>query len=89
MKFVVVTIFPELFDNFIETSIIKKAIIKEKIDIQVIDLRCYLKNKEKVDSYQLGGGKGMVLKFPPLVRAARELKKQGYKIYGMCPQGVV
>lgn len=89
MKFVVVTIFPELFDNFIETSIIKKAIIKEKINIKVIDLRSYLKNNEKVDSYQLGGGKGMVLKFPPLVRAAKDLKKQGYKIYGMCPQGVV
>lgn len=88
MNFIVVTIFPELFDNFLDTSIIKNAIKSEKIEVKVVNLRNYLKNKEKVDSYQLGGGKGMVLRFPPLLRAVKDLKKQGYKIYGMCPQGV-
>lgn len=56
MKFSVLTLFPEMFDSF-KASIIKRAIAKELIEIELINIRDYSKNKhKKVDDRPFGGG---------------------------------
>ena len=62
MRITIMTIFPEMFEGFLNTSIIKKARLKNIVDIQVADFRQFTKDKHnRVDEYPFGGGQGMVL----------------------------
>ena len=47
MKFVVLTLFKEMFDAFVSTSIIKRAIDKDIVSIDVLDIRDFTKDKHK------------------------------------------
>ena len=88
MKIDILTIFPEMFDSFLTTSIIKRAIEKKKVDIQIHDIRKYSKDKhKKVDDYGYGGGKGMVLMPEPIFDAVEDLKSDYSKVLLMTPQG--
>ena len=67
MKITILTLFPEMFEGFMTTSIIKKAILKEIVEIEMIDIRAYTKNKHtRVDDYPFGGGQGLVLMVQPV-----------------------
>lgn len=78
-----------MFDGFIKTSIIKRAIDNKKIDITIHDIRKYSKDKhKKVDDYGYGGGKGMVLMPEPIFDAVDDLKKENTKVILMTPQGI-
>lgn len=69
-KFIVLTLFKEMFDGFLSTSVIKKAIDEEKVSVDVIDIRDFSLNKhKKVDFPPYGGGSGMVMSCEPLSRA--------------------
>ena len=58
MKIDILTIFKEMFDGFLNTSIIKRAIQNKYVDIQIHDIRKYSKDPhKKVDDYGYGGGK--------------------------------
>ena len=62
MKFDVLTLFPEMFD-ILNQSIIGKAIEKNLIDVHLINIRDFSKDKhKKVDDTPYGGGAGMVMK---------------------------
>ena len=89
MKIDILTIFPEMFEPFIKTSIIKRAIESKKVNIQIHDIRKYSKDKhKKVDDYAYGGGKGMVLMPQPIFDAVDDLKEKHSKILLMTPQGI-
>lgn len=69
-RFIVLTLFKEMFDGFLSTSVIKKAIDEEKVSVDVIDIRDFSLNKhKKVDFPPYGGGSGMVMSCEPLSRA--------------------
>lgn len=69
-KFIVLTLFKEMFDGFLSTSVIKRAIDEEKVGVDVIDIREFSLNKhKKVDFPPYGGGSGMVMSCEPLSRA--------------------
>jgi tRNA (guanine37-N1)-methyltransferase len=69
-KFIVLTLFKEMFDGFLGTSVIKRAIDEEKVSVDVIDIRDFSLNKhKKVDFPPYGGGSGMVMSCEPLSRA--------------------
>lgn len=69
-KFIVLTLFKEMFDGFLSTSVIKRAIDEEKVGVDVIDIRDFSLNKhKKVDFPPYGGGSGMVMSCEPLSRA--------------------
>jgi tRNA (guanine-N(1)-)-methyltransferase len=69
-KFIVLTLFKEMFDGFLSTSVIKRAIDEEKVSVDVIDIRDFSLNKhKKVDFPPYGGGSGMVMSCEPLSRA--------------------
>ena len=77
-----------MFDGFIKTSIIKRAIEKNKVEIQIHDIRKYSKDKhKKVDDYSYGGGRGMVLMPQPVFDAVEDIKTKDSKILLMTPQG--
>ena len=69
-KFIVLTLFKEMFDGFLSKKKKKKAIDEEKVSVDVIDIRDFSLNKhKKVDFPPYGGGSGMVMSCEPLSRA--------------------
>lgn len=88
MKIDILTLFPSMFTNFLNESIIKKAIEKKKIVINIIDFRKFSKlNNNQVDDTPYGGGSGMVLRCEPLVDAIESVKTPDSLVILMCPQG--
>ena len=88
MKIDILTIFPEMFEGFLNTSIIKRAIQNKLVDIQIHDIRKYSKDPhKKVDDYGYGGGRGMVLMPQPIFDAVDDLKQENTKVILMTPQG--
>ena len=90
MKIDIITIFPEMFNEFTNNSIIKASVMKEKVTIDVHDLRKYSHNKHnKIDDTPYGGGAGMLMQFPPLYDAIHDLKNDYSKVIYLSPQGNV
>ena len=89
MKIDILTLFPNMFDGFLNESIIKRAIEDNKVTINVHDIRKYSKDKHhKVDDYGYGGGAGMVLMPEPIFDAVDDIKTDDSYIMLMTPQGV-
>lgn len=88
MKIDIITIFPEFFDPFLETSIIKRAIEQDIVSIKAHQLRDYSKNKhKKVDDTPYGGGAGMLMTMQPLDDAISNLRDKNSKVILLSPQG--
>lgn len=89
MKIDILTLFPHMFDNFLDESIIKRAIVSNKVEINIHNIRDYSKDPhKKVDDYSFGGGAGMVLMPQPIFDAVENLRKDDSKVILMTPQGV-
>lgn len=88
MKIDILTLFPNMFEGFLNESIIKRAREKKLITIEVHNIRDYstLKNKQ-VDDYQFGGGAGMVLMCEPIFKAIEHLKKDNTEVIMLTPSG--
>jgi tRNA (guanine37-N1)-methyltransferase len=77
MTFHIITIFPKIFDSYINESIIARAQKENHIKIKIYNLRDYTEDKHKtVDDTPFGGGAGMVMKIEPLYKALRVLNDQ-------------
>ena len=75
MRFDILTIFPGMFDCYLDESMIKRAKARKILDIRVHDIRGWAGGKHrKVDDRPFGGGPGMVLKVEPLYRALKKLR---------------
>ena len=88
MKIDILTLFPDMFNGFLNESIIKRARERELIDIEVHNFRDYspFKNKQ-VDDYSYGGGAGMVLMCEPIFLAIEALRKEDTLVVMMTPSG--
>ena len=85
----IITLFPEFFEQFVNNSIIKKAILKQKVKINCVQLRDFSIDKNKrVDDYPTGGGAGLIIKCQPVVDAIRSLKKENSKVYLLSAKGL-
>jgi tRNA (guanine37-N1)-methyltransferase len=74
MKCDIITIFPDIFHSYLSEGIMKKALQKGIVEINVHNLRDYTKDKHRtVDDYPYGGGAGMVMKPEPFFRAVETL----------------
>lgn len=90
MKIDILTLFPEMFDGFLNTSIIKRARDNGYVDIKVHNFRDYSLDKHKrVDDYPYGGGAGMVLMCEPIFRAIEDLRTDDSIVIMMSPSGNV
>lgn len=89
MKFDVLTLFPEMF-KCLEQSILGRAIEKNLIDINLINIRDFSKGKhKKVDDTPYGGGAGMVIKPDVVYDAYSSIQNKNAKVIYMSPQGKV
>ncbi len=89
MKIDILTLFPEMYEGFLNTSIIKSAIDRKLVDIKTTNIRDYTLDKhKKVDDTPYGGGDGMVLMCQPIFDAVKAVKKDNSRVILMTPQGV-
>ena len=88
MKITVMTLFPEFFDSFQTTSIIKRAIERKQIEFEAVDFRPYTLDKHNhVDDTPCGGGQGMVLSPQPIVDCLKAIRTENSFVIMMSPQG--
>ena len=84
----ILTLFPSMFDGLIQNSIVKRAIDKNKVSINIHNIRDYsVYNNNQVDDTPYGGGAGMVLMCDPIFRAIDTLKKDNSYVIMLTPQG--
>ena len=90
MKIDILTLFPNMFYEFLNDSIIGRARENKLVEINVHNIRDYsrLKNKQ-VDDYQYGGGAGMVLMCDPIFRAINALKTEDTYTIMLTPSGKI
>ena len=87
MRFDVLTLFPEMFDA-IKQSIIGRAEEKGLIDINLINIRDFSKDKhKKVDDTPYGGGAGMVMMPDVVYDAYKSIQDENAKVIYLSPQG--
>ncbi len=87
MKFDVLTLFPEMFKP-LQQSIIGKAVEKKLININLINIRDFSKDKhKKVDDTPYGGGAGMVIKPDVVYDAYKSIQDKKAKVIYLTPQG--
>lgn len=88
MRITVMTLFPEFFDSFKTTSIIRKALEKNRVEFDCVDYRQYTLDKHNhVDDTPCGGGVGMLLMVQPIVDCLKAIKTENSHVILMCPQG--
>lgn len=92
MRFLVLTIFPEIFSSFWEHGIVRRALIQDRICASALDIRDFAGGRHRVtDDRPYGGGCGMVMKPEPLaaaIRAAVKLAPTARRVL-LTPQGRV
>lgn len=76
MKFSIITLFPEMFEGVIGTSMMYKASKNKLVEFEIINLRDFgIGPRKTVDDTPYGGGDGMLLMVEPLSKAIEEAKK--------------
>ena len=88
MKITILTLFEDFFDYFVNTSIIKRAIDKKLVEVEVINFRNYSTDKlKRVDDGPFGGGAGMIIKLQPIVDCLKAIKTENSKVYLLSASG--
>lgn len=84
----ILTLFPEMFEGFINTSIIKRAIEKEILRVNLINFRDYSPlNNKQVDDTPYGGGAGMILRCEPIFECLDSIDTEDAYIILLSPDG--
>jgi len=87
MKIFILTLFPEMIEPVINSSILKRAQDNQFVDFEIINFRDFSTNKHQtVDDTPYGGGSGMVLAVEPIYLALNSIPKKNHKIL-LSPQG--
>lgn len=88
MKITILTLFPEMFDGFLTNSIIKRAIAKNLVEISIVNIRDYTKDKYgRVDSAPVGGGAGLIMKCQPIIDCINDVKDSNSRVIMLSPKG--
>ena len=88
MRIDILTLFPEMIESFTKESIIKRAIEKKIVEINIIDFRKYSSDPHnKVDDTPYGGGSGMVLMCQPIYDCIEDIKTDNSKVIMLTPDG--
>ncbi|OQX70603.1 MAG: tRNA (guanosine(37)-N1)-methyltransferase TrmD [Candidatus Cloacimonas sp. 4484_275] len=85
----ILTLFPNIFSNFLKESIVGIAVEKKAIKTNIVNIRDFAFDKHKqVDDYSFGGGAGMIMKPEPLYEAISFVKKEkNVPVIYFTPQG--
>ena len=88
MKITILTLFPEMFDGFLTNSIIKRAIAKGVVEIKIVNIRDYTKDRyNRLDSAPVGGGAGLIMKCQPIIDALNDVESESSKTIMLSPRG--
>ena len=88
MRIDILTLFPMMFEGFKTESIMKRAIEKGKVEINIIDIRDYTPYKNnQVDDYQFGGGGGMIMMCEPVYNAVESIRTEDSHVILLTPRG--
>ncbi|WP_138263994.1 tRNA (guanosine(37)-N1)-methyltransferase TrmD [[Clostridium] hylemonae] len=91
MQFYIMTLFPDMVMNGLSTSITGRAMEKELLQIEAVNIRDYAFNKHNsVDDYPYGGGAGMLMQAEPVFQAYSAIKEKAGRtprVVYMSPQG--
>lgn len=87
--FYFVTLFPKTIATYFSESMMGRAVAKGAIQIQIVDIRVFAQNKHRrVDDYPYGGGAGMVMQAPPVIRAIESIPNHDqYPVIYLSPGG--
>ncbi len=86
----ILTTFPEMFYSFLNSSIIKRAIAKNLVEVKLINLRDYTKDKHRrTDTPPIGGGAGLIMKCQPIYDALMANSNKDTLRIIMSPRGKV
>ncbi|ELK45746.1 tRNA (guanosine(37)-N1)-methyltransferase TrmD [Halobacillus sp. ACCC02827] len=87
----ILTLFPEMFNGVLQTSIMKRAQEQGAFTYNYVNFRDYTENKHnKVDDYPYGGGAGLVLSPQPIfdsIQAIKDKSEKPPRVVLLCPQG--
>lgn len=90
MKIDIITIFPEIFENYFSESMIKIAREKNLVEINIHNLRDYAEDKHQtVDARPFGGGAGMVMMIEPIHKAIQSLRTENSLVIATVANGKV
>ena len=92
MKITILTICPEEFDSFRKTHVISRAVSLGLLSLDIVDIRDFAGGSfRRVDDSPFGGGRGLLLRCVPVLKAVEWAKKQGGDGYtaALCPAGNV
>ena len=89
MRIDVLTLFPEIFENFLQTSMVGRAIKQKAINVEITNIRDFTEDKHhQTDDYPYGGGAGMVMKPEPIYKAIRYVQNgEDVPVIYFTPQG--
>ena len=88
MRIDVLTLFPEMFAGSLGHSIVRRAIERGLLRVELTDIRAFATDRHRtVDDYPYGGGPGMVMKPDPIFAAAESVARPGSPIILLSPQG--
>ena len=88
MTITILTLFPGLFQGFLESSILARAIARGLVTVRLVDIRDYAVDRHHVcDDAAYGGGPGMVMKPEPIAAALEATGAQGGRIVYLTPAG--
>jgi tRNA (guanine37-N1)-methyltransferase len=87
LKIYIITPFPDIVKPILGQSMLKKAVDREKVEYNIIDLYDYVKDQDRIDDYPFGGGKGMILKAEPIFKAYSSIDKKINRVIFPSPDG--
>jgi tRNA (guanine37-N1)-methyltransferase len=88
MRFDIITIFPEMFQGFLSGGVIKRAILRGLLEVNVLNLRDFTTDKHRqVDDRPFGGEEGMVFKPEPIFAAVESVRCRSAAVVLLSPRG--
>ena len=88
MRITILTLFPEMFYGFMTNSIIKRALAKDIVTINIANIRDFTKDKYgRVDSAPVGGGSGLIMKCQPIIDCLNSVRTDKSHVILLSPRG--
>ena len=87
LKIYIISPFPDMLNSILEESMLKKAVERNKVEYNIINLFDFLDNHDRIDDYPFGGGKGMIMKAEPIFKALESIGTDFKKVIYPSPDG--
>jgi len=87
LKIYIISPFPDMLNSSLDESMLKKAVEREQVEYNIINLFDFLDNHDRIDDYPFGGGKGMIMKAEPIFKAIESIGTNFNKVIYPSPDG--